>query len=190
MQFPEGQQLHPGQYSYQFQVFTPAWLPETSLYKTRKDIFTVEYTLRAQFTPRDSSKFVDHPVVPGKFWNVSLFRGSRKISIYKPRQEFPQKNYRLELRTTTGLIKFFGSTETIVGCRFNQNIYYPGQKIDIWLDTDNSKCGKAIKNYKFKLFRLLRCRESTTGHYDSYEKIIKTVKEPGIGANTSEQRHF
>ena len=37
---------------------------------------------------------------------------------------------------------------------------------------------------------MLRCRENVSGHYDSYEKIIKTVKEPGIAANASEQKHF
>ena len=47
VQFPEGQTLQPGQYSYPFQIFTPSWLPESSLFKTRQDLFTVEYTIRA-----------------------------------------------------------------------------------------------------------------------------------------------
>ena len=62
VQFPQGQMTQPGQYTYAFQIFTPNWLPESSLFKTRKDRFTVEYTLRAQFTPRnDPDLFVDHP---------------------------------------------------------------------------------------------------------------------------------
>ena len=37
---------------------------------------------------------------------------------------------------------------------------------------------------------MLRCRESGSGHYDSFERIIKTVKEPGCKANVKEQKHF
>ena len=47
VQFEPGQMLQTGQYSYPFQIFTPGWLPESSVFKTRKDRFTVEYTLRA-----------------------------------------------------------------------------------------------------------------------------------------------
>ena len=82
VQFPEGQCLEPGQYSYQFQVYTPTWLPESTIFKTLRNRFIVEYTLRAQFTPRDPSLYVDHPILQGMHWNVSLFRGSRKVSIY------------------------------------------------------------------------------------------------------------
>mmetsp|Transcript_38493 Transcript_38493/g.50463 ORF Transcript_38493/g.50463 Transcript_38493/m.50463 type:complete len:165 (+) Transcript_38493:100-594(+) len=83
VQFPEGQRLEPGQYSYAFQIYTPTWLPESTLFKTLKNRFTVEYTLRAQFTPRDPQNYVDHPALAGMHWNVSLFRGSRKIYIYQ-----------------------------------------------------------------------------------------------------------
>lgn len=50
----------------------------------------VEYSLRAQFTPRDPAHFVDHPVLQGKYWNVSVFRGSRRIQIYQPHLDMPQ----------------------------------------------------------------------------------------------------
>lgn len=82
VQFPDGQNLQPGQYSYPFQIYTPNWLPETAILKTIKDRFTVEYTIRAQMTPRDHRNFVDHPNFPRKYDNVSLFRGSRRIHIY------------------------------------------------------------------------------------------------------------
>lgn len=45
--FSQGDQLQPGQYTFCFQIFTPDWLPESSIFKTKKDRFTVEYTLRA-----------------------------------------------------------------------------------------------------------------------------------------------
>lgn len=73
---------------------------------------------------------------------------------------------------------------------FNKNQYYPGESVDIWLDTDNSKCSKPIKSYKFKLFRQLRCREPETGHYDSFSSNLKTVKQPGCAANLKEKKHY
>lgn len=89
VEFPTGQDLQPGQYSYPFQLYTPNWLPETALFTTKKDRFMVEYTIRAQFTPRDHRNFVDHPTFPNKYENVSLFRGSRRVMIYQPPKEIP-----------------------------------------------------------------------------------------------------
>jgi len=146
--------------------------------------------LRAQFSPKDEGNFVDHPIVPGKFWNVSLFRGSRRVHIFHPPKEIAPKNYKLQLRTSTGLIKFLGSTETVCEVRFLKNQYYPGELADIWIDCDNSKCSKSIKSFKFKLFRQLRCRESESGHYDTFTTNLKAVKEGDCKANAKEQKHF
>ena len=109
VEFPDGQTLQPGQYSYPFQVYTPGWLPESTLFKTRKDRFAVEYTIRSQFTPRDPSLYVDHPTLPGKYSNVSVFRGSRRLYIYQPVRELAPKNYRLEIKSKVGL-RLFGSS--------------------------------------------------------------------------------
>lgn len=62
--------------------------------------------------------------------------------------------------------------------------------VDIWLDTDNSKCNKDVKSYKFKLHRQLRCREAVTGHYETFVTCLKGEKKPGCPAKTKEQRHF
>ena len=175
VQFPEGQDLQPGQYSYPFQIYTPNWLPETALIKTRKDRLTVEYTVRAQLTPRDHRNFVDHPNFPSKYDNVSMFRGSRRIHMYMAPKEIPPQNYKLTIRSKVGL-KLFGSTESTCEVKFNKNQYYPGDEVDIWLDCDNTKCDKKVRSYKFKLFRELRCREAMSGHYDTYRTLLKTVK--------------
>ena len=55
-------------------------------------------------------------------------------------------------------VKFFGATESILEVRFNKNVYYPGDMIDIYVDCDNSKCNKAVRSYKFKLHRQMRSR--------------------------------
>ena len=109
VEFPAGQSLQPGQYSYPFQVYTPGWLPESTLFKTRKDRFAVEYTIRAQFSPRDPALYVDHPTLAGKYSNVSVFRGSRRVHVYQPAREVPPQNFRLEIKSKVGL-RLFGSS--------------------------------------------------------------------------------
>lgn len=49
--FDENSQLEPGQYTYYFVVSLPKWLPESTVLKTEKHKFFMEYTLRAQFVP-------------------------------------------------------------------------------------------------------------------------------------------
>ena len=96
--FDSKAQLEPGQYTYLFQVYLPSWLPESTNYKTKKDRFLTEYTLRVQMIPKNKAKFVDDPrFPPGKFGKVSQFRGSRTIYIYKPYEEIAPVNYKLSL---------------------------------------------------------------------------------------------
>lgn len=45
--FDETNQLAPGQYTYYFLVKLPAWLPESTVLKTERHKFFMEYTLRA-----------------------------------------------------------------------------------------------------------------------------------------------
>ena len=119
--------------------------------------------------------------MPGKFWNVSIFRGSRRISIYHPPKQIPPQNYKLQIRSKVGL-GIFGSSESTCEVRFTRNIYYPGEMVEIALDCDNTKCDKDVRSYKFKLHRQLRCREGVSGTYDSFQTNLKTVKEAGCKA--------
>ena len=188
VQFQPGETLQEGQYSYPFQIFTPSWLPESSLFKTRKDRFTVEYTLRAQFTPRNPALFVDHPTLPGKYWNVSVFRGSRKINIFQPHTDMSvDREFKLQIRKKFGL-RLFGQTEAICDVKVNRNWYYPGEQIDVILDCDNSQCSKAIKSYKLKLFRQLRCRGAISGQFDTFVSLLKKKTFPGCAAQATDNR--
>lgn len=81
--FEEGQHLQPGQYTYSFQIYLPPWLPESALFKTDKERFCVEYTVRAQFTPTIAAMYVTDKLFPSMYPNVSLFRGSRKVYVYQ-----------------------------------------------------------------------------------------------------------
>ena len=51
--------LKPGQYVYHFCINLPKWLPDSTILKTDKSKFFMEYTLRAQMTPLNPKEFVN-----------------------------------------------------------------------------------------------------------------------------------
>ena len=75
-----GYGMDPGQYSYPFQLYLPEWLPESiDLHLPNEEQFHVEYTVRAQFTTSRLADTVIDPRFPGKFVDVSKYRGWRTI---------------------------------------------------------------------------------------------------------------
>jgi hypothetical protein len=71
-----------------------------------------------------------------------------------------------------------------------QNEFYPGDKVPIKIICDNKNCKSAVKNFKFKLYRTIRAKDSITGRFDSYETKISQVKEKGCKAGEMLQRDF
>ena len=72
-----------GQYTYPFMLYLPNWLPDSTLLKTKiGEVFSVEYTVRAQFIPRNVRDFVVDARIPDRYRNISIFRGSQKILVY------------------------------------------------------------------------------------------------------------
>jgi hypothetical protein len=74
--FDNSTQLAPGQYTYYFLVKLPSWLPESTVLKTERHKFFMEYTIRAQFTPKNSKDYVFDEKMHNRYVGVSLFRGS------------------------------------------------------------------------------------------------------------------
>ena len=109
--------------------------------------------------------------------------------IYQPPKEIPPQNFKLTMKASVG-VKFFGATESILEVRFNRNIFYPGDMIDIYLDCDNTACNKDVRSYKFKLHRLMRSKLAKTGKYDEFVTNLKTTKEKGCKASTREKKHL
>lgn len=83
-------------------------------------------------------------------------------------------------------VKFFGATEATLEVRFNKNVYYPGDLVDIYMDCDNTKCNKDVRSYKFKLHRQMRSKLAKSGKYDEFITNLKTTKEKGCKANARE----
>jgi len=62
-----------------------------------------------------------------------------------------------------GGIAGLGSSEATSVISLNTERYAPGEKIKINVDIDNSKCKKAVKNYKIKLKRIITCLSGRKG---------------------------
>jgi len=62
-----------------------------------------------------------------------------------------------------GGIAGLGSSEARSVISLNTERYAPGDKIKINVDVDNTKCKKAVKNYKIKLKRNITCLSGQKG---------------------------
>jgi len=137
----------------------------------------VEYTLRAQFVPSEATKKA-HTVVdkkwPKKFKDISAFRGSRKIYIYRPLIVPKVLNFKYDVRTEVGGVFGIGASKSISIITFPRNEFYPGDEIEVKINCDNSRCGKAIKTFKFKIYRQLICRDAVTKNFKISEEKLCT----------------
>lgn len=55
---------------------------------------------------------------------------------------------------------------------------------------DNRACKSAVRNFKFKLYRIIRRKHSISGNFDAYEKKISQVKESGCKAGELLEKDF
>lgn len=63
--------------------------------------------------------------------------------------------------------------------------FFPGEVMNVRIDCDNSRCGKAVKGFKIKMQRNLLAL-GYNGTYRSCSKYIKVFKSnEGCGANTT-----
>lgn len=89
-------------------VKLPKWLPESTIIKTDREKFFMEYTLRAQMTPLNPKDYVTDEKLEKRFQDVSLFRGSRKVYIYQPRHSPPELTLNFQIKQGVGGFIGFG----------------------------------------------------------------------------------
>lgn len=131
-------------------IYLPDWLPESTNIKTPTEQFFVDYVVRAQFTTGKPDDFLIDHRYPNKFTDVSYYRGSRSIKIYRANTPHHLFLYEKKMEHTVGL---FGAQRSVTLITWKQNTFYPGEKIKISLSNDNTKCDKPVKSFKFKLYR-------------------------------------
>lgn len=150
----------------------------------------MEYTIRAQFTPKNSKDYVFDDKMQDRYAGVSLFRGSRKVYIYQPYQ-FPKPvHLNFQIKQAVGGVFGFGSTTVTTQCVLVQNEYYPGDQVIIKIICDNRGCKSAVRNYKFKLYRITRHKHRVTGVVDKNESKLRQVKEKGCNAGEMLEKDF
>ena len=127
---------------------------------------------------------------PQKFGKISQFRGSRTIYIYKAYEAPPLLNYKSSIKAEVGGlgVKLFGSSVSTFEVTFPRNTYYPGEKVAVSINCDNSKCKTPVKCYKMKLFRTVRHRDGVSGHFEDKTTLVASMKSPGIGGGKKDTR--
>ena len=181
--YEAGYPLTPGHYTFPFQLYLPQWLPESTSLRFGSEKFFVEYTVRAQFTPSTAAGYVADRRFPTKYKDISLFRGSRKLYVYYQPTPAPQIQFTQEIKKEIGGIMGFGGSKSISIIDFHKNVFYPGEDINITINSDNSRCSKPIRNYKFKLFRQVIFKDALSGENVITETKVFAIKEPAIAAN-------
>jgi hypothetical protein len=91
--------------------------------------------IRAQYIPLHERAWASYDN------RIALFRGEKFVWI-KPIQPVTYLQPKLENVIFSKIGGFFGvgGDQVITSVRFEKNVYYPGEKIVVDFDCDNSKC--------------------------------------------------
>ena len=145
-----------GQYTYPFVLYLPQWLPQTQRLQNRHkdsnlvDQFRVEYTVRAQFVTKNPADMKTDSRFPGKFKDVSFYRGWREVLVYRPVvAQAPEILFVKSMTHSTGGIIGMGSQKSTTKVIVRQNCVRPGEKFKVTLEYDGSICVKKVKSFKF-----------------------------------------
>ena len=172
-------------------LYLPNWLPDSTLLKTKGgELFCVEYTVRAQFIPNNPRDYATDSRIPERYQNISIYRGSRKILVYQPFLQHPRIDYVRKIEANVGAVLGMGGSKSTSTITFVQNQFYPGEQLRFLLECDNSKCKVAVKNFKFKCFRIITQKDPLSGDIKTSEQKVFAFKEAGIAANKSTRREF
>jgi hypothetical protein len=111
------------------------------------------------------------------------------VYIFRPSLLFPTRDLKFTLKNQIGGFLGISTTECITDIIFERNEYYIGEKAKVRFICDNSRCGKAVRGFKFKLHRKHLGKDNNnwhTGHSD----YISVLKAPGCPANTHVEREY
>lgn len=140
----------------------------------------VRYEVRAQFVPVESADWARYQ---NELDAVSKFRCHHMFfANYDRMIDFPSHNTMKELDVQIGGFKGFMSTSCKAKVYLKQNQYLSGDKIEVRMECDNSKCDKDVKSFKFKLYRKYKGRGKNF-KFDEVVSFVSQVKLNGLGKN-------
>ena len=166
-----------GQMSFPFSLVIPDWLPASMMLAgdLEEGRLSVEYSLRAQFTPKHHCDWADVK------HNISSFKGTRMVYIYRPVLQQPQVNLRMELHSEVGGFLGMGTSVCHSEIFFDKNQYYLGEVANVRIICDNSRCAKGISSFKFKLMRHYKGIENPGHYHTECASYLVSLKNPGLG---------
>lgn len=174
-----------GMFTYPFSMQLPDWLPASIIFCSHIESakLSINYSIQAQFTPSKENDFVDIKK------EISLFRGSTNIYIFRPIAVFPPRELKFTLESEIGGFFGMGATHSKSEIIFDKNEYYIGHPARVKIICDNSQCNTAVRGFKFKLHRkhLGKDNSNWTTAYGDY---ISVLKAPGCPAREKVEREY
>ena len=93
------------------------------------------------------------------------------------------------LESLVGGFLGFGKTQAQTSIIFDRSNYIIGQTASVRIICDNSRCAKAVKEFKIKIYRQL-----IAGSFNIWKLIkngyVAVQKFPGCSAHTKSERNF
>lgn len=83
-----------------------------------------------------------------------------------------------------------GSQKCTTSIHVEKNEFLTGEQAPIRIVCDNMKCDKAVKSFKFKLFRKFQCINFTHKQVCHGSGYVSVVKEAGIAAKSQVDKIF
>ena len=176
----------PGQYTFPFEVMLPDWLPASMLITNVSDRMRsqVRYEVRAQWIPTENDGWADEAKITSKL------RCKRSCFFSRAPQEFPVVDFQKELKMEIGGVFGLGAQKCTTTIHLEKNEFLAGEKVPVKIVCDNTKCDKAVKSFKFKLFRRYQCINFETRQVSHGATQLFNNKEPGIAAKNSIDKVF
>ncbi len=186
-----------GQSEYAFTLFLPDLVTESIMCQFNENNLSTTYYLVAQMEPRNAIDFAN---LADK---TSMLRTDYALYLYKPIDSVEEHklgnpagsginpNLTKTLTMKVGGIGGLGASEASSVISLEKERFAPGEKIKIHFDVDNTKCKKAVKNFKVKLKRTIHCLSGRKGVGKPLltdEEWLVTLKYEGCPEKVRETR--
>lgn len=99
-------------------------------------------------------------------------------------------NFQQELKLEIGGVFGLGAKVCKTTIYLEKNEFYAGEKIPVRIVCDNTKCEKAVKSFKFKLFRRYQCIHFPSRQVSHGAGYLFNNKEPGINGGEQIDKVF
>lgn len=113
---------------------------------------------------------------------VSKLRTKKSVFLSRSPHTFPVVSISRELKTEIGGMLGLGTQKSTTVITLDRNEFFQGDKVSVRIQCDNTKCDKAVKSFKFKLFRKYQCINFRERQVSHQADILFNNKEPGLNA--------